>query len=263
MKRYKWLAVVAAALSLGLSATKEGHAQAGAGGAGGAGVAPGAPGGVGAGGAGAGGFGMGAGGAGGAGFGMGAGGAGSGFTGSGVGIGGTQAAPGAHIGTMLPGPLGNTIEQSPGVNGSSLAPGIRSGSLVPGRRLGQPRFGKTPPAGGNGAMGRGKGPVPKGGDPNPAETLLKDMDGTHAGQRSGHAALRPPRRYRRSKGGLSSDPPALAPERIEEQAVYFAKRGAYEDMVYHPYKGSYRQNEATRSARSGRSRGAGAPSRGG
>ena len=237
---------------------------AGAGGAGGAGggAGSGAIGGAGVGGAGmgggnVGGGAVGGGGVGGGSVGVGALGGAAGGTASGTisgagpgnlnsgafGVGGAGAMPGVHEGTMLPGPRGNMFEQSPGVNG-----GV---GTIPGRGIrgsGRTGLGRSPPGGG-GRMGRGVGPVPKGGDPNPAETLLKDMEGTHQGRRTGHPALKPPAKYRRSNHGLSSDPPALAPQRIEEQAVYFAKRGAYEDMVYRPYQGSYRKMSSARWAR--------------
>lgn len=164
-------------------------------------IAPGAPGGIGMGGAAPGGFAMGAGGANGAGFGMGAGGAGSGFTGSGVGVGTVPPFSGVHIGTMLPGPRGNTIQQSPGVNGFGSDIGISglgiSGGIVPTPRFGEPLFGRIQQRGNAVPMGRGRGPIPGGAD---------------------------------------------------EQAVYFAKRGDYEDSVYRTRKRAYRRNEASRSA---------------
>ena len=44
--------------------------------------------------------------------------------------------------------------------------------------------------GGTPGLGRGKGPVPQGGDENPAETLLRKMDGTNYGHHTGHAYFR-------------------------------------------------------------------------
>lgn len=35
------------------------------------------------------------------------------------------------------------------------------------------------------------------------------------------------------------------PRRGEEHTLYFAKRGAYEDMIYHPRRGSYRNDVRT------------------
>jgi len=233
----KWLTTIVLASALELLGGDSSFGQ----------IAPGAPGGVGMGGAAPGGFAMGAGGANGAGFGMGAGAAGSGFTGSGVGIGTFPSSPGAHVGTMLPGPRGNTIQQSPGVNGFGTDLGI-SGGIAPTPRFGEPRFGRIRRRGSEIPIGRGRGPVPDGGEPNPAETLLKDMEGTNSGRRSGHAAILPAPRYRRSHHGLSSEPLALRSDRVEEQAVYFAKRGDYEDVVYRTHQGAYRRNEAGRSA---------------
>ncbi|MGH7138929.1 MAG: hypothetical protein ACREHD_24555, partial [Pirellulales bacterium] len=73
----------------------------------------------------------------------------------------------------------------------------------------------------------------------PSGAFLKELNGSNNGRRTGHAALGSPRRYQRS--GLSSDPSAMAPPRVEERAVYFAQRGAYEDSVYRPNRGTYRQ----------------------
>lgn len=101
-------------------------------------------------------------------------------------------------------------------------------------------------------MGRGTRPVPQGGDENPAETLLDEMNGSHNGRRTGHAAIRPPPRYQRGLYGMSSEPLSLTPSRIEDRAVYFAERGAYEDKVYRPYQGTYRQQRRSATASRGR-----------
>lgn len=261
---------------IGVMSASVGYCQAGAGGgAGGAGggAAPGAAGasggiGGGIGGGGSAGVGgasssingsVGGAGVGGAGVGGGALGGGA-LGGAGVGGGGV----GAHQGHILTGPGATGIPQNyfrgatPGMSLSPqeapsgaansglspLRPGARSGGT-----LGSPRR-RT---GASGAVGRGVGPAPKGGDENPAETLLDEMNGSHNGNRTGHAALRPPRRYQRGVRGMSSDPPSLTPRRIEERAVYFAKRGAYEDMVYRPYQGTYRhQGRSTAASRNRR-----------
>lgn len=254
MRVRSFAASATAAMLIGFMSTSPGYCQAGAGGAGGAGGGA-APGAVGASG--------GVGGAGGAGVGgasstingsfggAGIGGGGIGGGGIGGGIGGGVGA-GAHQGNILTGPGASGIPQNyfrGAMPGMSLSPqeapsGASNSGLTPlrpgarsGGTLGSPRR-RT---GGGRAVGRGVGPAPQGGDENPAETLLDEMNGSHNGQRTGHAALRPPRRYQRGVRGLSSDPPAIAPRRIEERAVYFAQRGAYEDMVYRPYQGSYRQ----------------------
>jgi hypothetical protein len=94
-------------------------------------------------------------------------------------------------------------------------------------------------------MGRGKGATPPSGDANPAETLLEEMNGSNNGYRTGHAALRPPPKYRLAP--LSSEPFSLTPPRVEERAVYFKRRGAYEDMIYRPHHASYQRQTAARS----------------
>lgn len=264
---------MAAGMLMGFISSDTGYCQAGAGGgAGGAGGGA-APGAVGASGGLGGGGGASVGGAGvggaassinssvgGSGIGGGLGGGTLGGGGSGMGSG-----VGAHQGHILTGPGATGIPQNyfrgaaPGMSlspqeapsGASnsvlspLRPGARSGSTTGRRRGGA--------AGGGRAVGRDIGPVPKGGDENPAETLLDQMNGSRNGKRSGHAALRPPRRYQRGVRGMSSDPPSLTPQRIEERAVYFAHRGAYEDMVYRPYQGSYRQPRRAATASRARS----------
>jgi hypothetical protein len=251
MRVHSFVVSTVASMLAGLTMTGTALCQAGAGGGGAAAAGGGAN--VGAGQAGVSGGAAGIsgniGGAGIGGAGMGGAGYGSGSFGQST-LGG---ATGAHQGNILTGPGASGVPQNyfrgamPGMNQSPQeAPSgaFNSGlsTLRSGGRGGQgslgPRRGRT---GGNGAVGRGVGPAPRGGDENPAETLLDEMNGSRNGKRTGHAALRPPPRYQRGPGGLSSDPPSLAPRRIEERAVYFAQRGAYEDMVYRPYQGTYRQ----------------------
>ena len=252
---------VVAGIAISLSLSNASYGQ-GAGGGGASGAAGGAGGPVGGAGASGGIGGLGGGGA----AGVGAGSSGAGVGGPSVGggsVGGGSLNPsqgslgGAHQGNILTGPgasgipqnyfrgampgLGQSPQQSP--SGSLGGNGISGRSES--RTGGSSRFGRrSTPGGGGRAIGRGVGPVPKGGDENPAETLLDEMNGTHNGRRTGHAALRPSPKYQRGKRGMSSDPPSLTPQRIEERAVYFATRGAYEDMVYHPYQGSYRRSNA-------------------
>lgn len=266
---------IAAGALLGIVSTDIGYCQAGAGGgAGGAGGGA-APGAVGASGGlgGAGGAGVGGAGVGGASSAINGsvGGAGTGGSGLGGGTlgGGSMGGTGAHQGNILTGPGATGIPQnyfrgaSPGMSLSPQeAPSGASNSLSPSRseagRRG--RSGASRRGAGGRAVGRGVGPAPQGGDENPAATLLDEINGSRNGKRTGHAALRPPRRYQRGVRGMSSDPPSLTPRRIEERAVYFAKRGAYEDMVYRPYQGSYRQQ--TRATTAGRGRGvSGVPAR--
>jgi hypothetical protein len=260
---FRYIAVFAAALAtvgwiaepgFGQAAGAGGGAAGGAGVAGGGGangMAGGGIGGIGGLGGAAGGSALGGGTAGGiGGLGGAAGGSAAGGVGAigGTGLGGT----GAHQGNILTGPGASGIPQNytrgamPGMNlspqeGPSGAFNSPSSSALRGHRsVGMGAASSRALRGlGNGRMGRGTGPVPKGGDQNPAETLLDEMNGSRNGQRTGHAALRPPPRYRRGVRGMSSDPPSLAPLRIEERGVYFAQRGAYEDMVYRPYQGSY------------------------
>ena len=97
---------------------------------------------------------------------------------------------------------------------------------------------------GGAALGRGLGPTPPGGDENPAGTLLDELNGSNNGRRSGHAALPPG-----NKRVMNSLSPYRNIQRGDGGAVYFAKRGAYEDMVYHPYRGSYRKNQSNTAAR--------------
>ncbi len=151
-----------------------------------------------------------------------------------------------------PGATGNpsnyTRGAAPGMNRSpETAPSGASNS--PGatrRREGlsrRPDLGSRRHAAGNSGIGRGVGPSPKGGEENPAETLLDEINGSNNGRRRGHAALRT------RAGDSSSEPAPITPERVEERAVYFAKKGAYEDMVYHPYKGSYQNQSRSRRPR--------------
>jgi hypothetical protein len=247
-----------AAIFMDLSLTGAFGQAAGGGGASGAAGAAGGP----VGGAGASG-GIGGGGIGGGAAGVGAGSSGAGVSGGAVGGGGLGGGSlnsaagslgGAHQGNILTGPGASGIPQNyfrgamPGMGQfpqQGPSGSLGSGSGVSGRRganRGGSGLGTGSRAGGGGrAIGRGVGPAPKGGDENPAETLLNEMNGTNNGRRTGRAALRPEPKYQRGKRGMSSDPPSLTPQRIEERAVYFAKRGAYEDMVYHPYQGSYRR----------------------
>ncbi|HET6880499.1 MAG TPA: hypothetical protein VFI31_10110 [Pirellulales bacterium] len=265
----RFVVLLTAALAMEAWMAKPGFGQAGgagggaaggagvAGGGGANGMAGGGIGGIGGLGGAAGGAAIGGGATGGiAGLGGAAGGTASGGVGAtgGSGIGNTGlGGSGVHQGNILTGPGASGIPQNyfrGAMPGMGLSPQESpSGSLgSPGRSaLGGGRNGiggagssRALRGLGNGRVGRGVGPVPKGGDENPAEILLDEMNGSHNGQRTGHAALRPPRQYQRGVRGMSSDPPSLAPQRIEERAVYFAKRGAYEDMVYRPYQGSYR-----------------------
>ncbi|HWB14388.1 MAG TPA: hypothetical protein VG826_34500 [Pirellulales bacterium] len=83
-------------------------------------------------------------------------------------------------------------------------------------------------------MGRGTGGV-NGSDKNPADIMLRELGGTNTGRRTGHAAIRggAVRAALRIEGLRGMPSPG-------DGAVYFAQRGAYEDAIYAPHRGSYR-----------------------
>lgn len=92
-------------------------------------------------------------------------------------------------------------------------------------------------------MGRGVGPRTQGPQKNPAKTLLDEMNGTNNGRRRGQAQIR----GRGARNGRRVEPASVRPRRIEEQAVYFAQRGAYEDAIYRPQAGAtYRSKSRNR-----------------
>ena len=83
-------------------------------------------------------------------------------------------------------------------------------------------------------MGRGVGGV-NGADRNPADIMLRELNGTNSGRRTGHAAIRGGAvRAALKVEELRGIPPVV------DGAVYFARRGAYEDALYAPHRGSYR-----------------------
>lgn len=75
-------------------------------------------------------------------------------------------------------------------------------------------------------------------DKNPAEIMLRELSGTHTGRRTGHAAIRgrPARAALRFEGLPPGSPLA------KEGTVYFGRRGDYENSIYVPQHGSYRQS---------------------
>jgi hypothetical protein len=93
---------------------------------------------------------------------------------------------------------------------------------------------------GGGRIGRGLG---GGGalDENPADTLLKEINGSNNGRRTGRNAFGNSRRrtsgYRGSTG------------KIELGAVRFDQRGAYEEAIYGSRRGSYTTTTRRRPAR--------------
>lgn len=74
------------------------------------------------------------------------------------------------------------------------------------------------------------------GERNPADVLLNEINGANRGRRTGRAALRGTRPYRVRRVDLSSN----KLEREDKQAVFFDRRGAYEDAIYTPTRGTYR-----------------------
>ncbi|MGH7134500.1 MAG: hypothetical protein ACREHD_02105 [Pirellulales bacterium] len=86
-------------------------------------------------------------------------------------------------------------------------------------------------------MGRAIGGRVDGADKNPAEMMLRELNGTNRGRRTGHAAIRgEPVRAAQRVEAYRHIPPFR-----DESAVYFARRGDYENVIYAPYRGSYRQ----------------------
>lgn len=85
-------------------------------------------------------------------------------------------------------------------------------------------------SGGSGVLPR----VP--GERNPADMLLKGINGSNRGRRTGRAALEGNRRYRVRRVDMANN----VMEREDKQAVVFDRLGAYEDAIYSPTRGSYR-----------------------
>lgn len=88
-----------------------------------------------------------------------------------------------------------------------------------------------------GSGGGGLGPSMPG-ERNPADVLLDEINGANRGRRTGRAALRGTRPYRVRRVDLSSN----KLEREDKQAVFFDRRGAYEDAIYTPTRGTYRSS---------------------
>ena len=91
--------------------------------------------------------------------------------------------------------------------------------------------------GGGSGIGRGKGPVPEGGDANPADTLLRQIEGTNYGHYTGHSYIR----------GQSQRKPTQAGKAA---TVRYDRRGDYERDLYLRTPTSRRpaSRSATRSA---------------
>lgn len=71
---------------------------------------------------------------------------------------------------------------------------------------------------------------------NPAETMLRDIDGTNYGRRTGHTLTRA------SKIPVARPSGAIRPASSVSGRgnVHYARRGAYENAIYAPRAGSYR-----------------------
>lgn len=74
-------------------------------------------------------------------------------------------------------------------------------------------------------------------DENPADTLLKGINGSNYGRQTGRNTFDPRRRSAAYRG--------VAPK-IEEGAVRFDKRGSYEEAIYGTRAGSYSSARTTR-----------------
>ncbi|HVA48551.1 MAG TPA: hypothetical protein VNH11_19455 [Pirellulales bacterium] len=86
--------------------------------------------------------------------------------------------------------------------------------------------------GGGGRLGRGVGPSGRI-EANPADTLLRGINGTNNGRRTGRGEFADARRRNTGyRGGTL---------KIEEGAVRFDRRGAYEEAIYGSKRGSYTQ----------------------
>lgn len=91
-----------------------------------------------------------------------------------------------------------------------------------------------------GPLGRGMGRVVPG-EENPADTLLKEMNGSNNGRRTGRNAFNDPRRRTAGYRPLNG--------KVEGTAIRFDKRGTYEEAIYGSRRGSY--SSVTRRRRSG------------
>ncbi|HVX12786.1 MAG TPA: hypothetical protein VHC22_16510 [Pirellulales bacterium] len=92
-------------------------------------------------------------------------------------------------------------------------------------------------------IGREIGGRVDGNDENPAEIMLRDIGGTNRNRRTGHTAIR----GRAVRSALRVEGLSRAEPRAEEGAVYFSRRGDYENAIYAPYRGSYRERAPRRS----------------
>lgn len=85
-------------------------------------------------------------------------------------------------------------------------------------------------------IGREIGGRVDGADENPADIMLRDIGGSNRGRRTGRAAIR----GAPVRAALRVERPGRPARGVDEGAVYFARRGEYENAIYAPYRGSYR-----------------------
>jgi hypothetical protein len=91
-------------------------------------------------------------------------------------------------------------------------------------------------------MGREIGGRVDGADKNPADVMLREIGGTTRGRRSGRVAIH----GGAVRAALKFEGLSRASPRAEQNAVYFGRRGEYEDAIYAPFRGSYREGAARR-----------------
>ncbi|HEV3340251.1 MAG TPA: hypothetical protein VG125_07835 [Pirellulales bacterium] len=87
---------------------------------------------------------------------------------------------------------------------------------------------------GGGRLGRAKP-----GEENPAETLLRSIEGSNYGRATGHSIFS----HGGSRGVTGDDVRRQSRSPDRPATLYYSQRGAYEDRVYHPGRGSYRSLE--------------------
>lgn len=129
--------------------------------------------------------------------------------------------------------LSGNLVLAQGLNPNPLLPsGVGSASDVDFGRGNQER---------GGPLGRGIGRMAPG-DENPADTLLKEMNGSNDGRRSGRNAFGNPRRRTAGYRPLNG--------KVEGTAIRFDKRGTYEEAIYGSRRGSYSYSSAGQRRRS-------------
>jgi hypothetical protein len=86
-------------------------------------------------------------------------------------------------------------------------------------------------------IGREIGGRVDGADKNPADIMLRELNGTRSGRHTGHSLFRgePVRAAQRIEAHR------YTPKFRDHSAVYFGRRGDYENAIYAPHRGSYRQ----------------------